>query len=182
MNDGPFGVALLRPYELFGLSGLDPIAHALFWTMVVNVGLYVAVSLVTSQTIIERSQANQFVDIFARHRGNGSGAVGPRSATCGACSPASSASRWPSRVPSLHARAQPPSRRREPADAEIVSYVERQLAGAIGASSARIMVASVLREEMHDIDEVMQILDEASELIVYSRRLEEEPGARGRDQ
>ena len=60
-----------------------------------------------------------------------------------------------------------------PADAEIVSYVERQLAGAIGASSARIMVASVLREEMHDIDEVMQILDEASELIVYSRRLEE---------
>jgi signal transduction histidine kinase len=60
-----------------------------------------------------------------------------------------------------------------PADADIVSYVERQLAGAIGASSARIMVASVLREEMHDIDEVMQILDEASELIVYSRRLEE---------
>ena len=60
-----------------------------------------------------------------------------------------------------------------PADADIVSDVERQLAGAIGASSARIMVASVLREEMHDIDEVMQILDEASELIVYSRRLEE---------
>ena len=54
-----------------------------------------------------------------------------------------------------------------------MSYIERQLAGAIGASSARIMVASVLREEMHDIDEVMQILDEASELIVYSRRLEE---------
>ena len=59
-------IALLRPYALFGLSGLDSIAHALFWTMVVNVGLYVAVSLVTSQTIIERSQANQFVDIFGR--------------------------------------------------------------------------------------------------------------------
>src|SRR6266498_2578186 len=35
VNDGPFGFALLRPYELFGLSGLDSIAHALFWTMVV---------------------------------------------------------------------------------------------------------------------------------------------------
>ena len=50
---------------------------------------------------------------------------------------------------------------------------ERQLAGAIGAASARIMVASVLREEMHDIDEVVQILDEASQLVVYSRQLEQ---------
>ena len=52
------------------------------------------------------------------------------------------------------------------ADLDIVSYSERQLAGAIGAASARIMVASVLREEMHDIDEVVQILDEASQLVV----------------
>jgi signal transduction histidine kinase len=59
------------------------------------------------------------------------------------------------------------------ADADIVHYAERQLAGAIGAASARIMIASVLREEMHDIDEVMQILDEASQLVVYSRQLEE---------
>ena len=35
------------------------------------------------------------------------------------------------------------------------------------------MVASVLREEMHDIDEVVQILDEASQLVVYSRQLEQ---------
>jgi len=35
------------------------------------------------------------------------------------------------------------------------------------------MVASVLREEMHDIDQVMQILDEASQLVVYSRQLEQ---------
>ena len=60
-----------------------------------------------------------------------------------------------------------------PADSDIVSYSERQLAGAIGAASARIMVASVLREEMHDIDEVVQILDEASQLVVYSRQLEQ---------
>ena len=35
------------------------------------------------------------------------------------------------------------------------------------------MVASVLREEMHDIDQVVQILDEASQLVVYSRQLEQ---------
>ena len=174
VNDGPFGVALLRPYELFGLSGLDPIAHALFWTMVVNVGLYVAVSLVTSQTIIERSQANQFVDIFARRRGEriwrGRATIGDLRRLL---------ARFlgePLAEAAFHRFTRERNRRLDdasPADAEIVSYVERQLAGAIGASSARIMVASVLREEMHDIDEVMQILDEASELIVYSRRLEE---------
>ena len=59
------------------------------------------------------------------------------------------------------------------ADSEFVTFIERQLAGAIGAASARIMVASVLREEMHDIDEVTRILDEASQLVVSSRRLEE---------
>ena len=139
----------------------------------VNVGLYVAVSLVTSQTIIERSQANQFVDIFRAASGEriwrGRATIGDLRRLLARFS----ASRWP-KPRSIASRA---SATRlddaSPADAEIVSYVERQLAGAIGASSARIMVASVLREEMHDIDEVMQILDEASELIVYSRRLEE---------
>ena len=175
VNEGPFGFVLLRPYELFGLSGLDSIAHALFWTMVVNIGLYIAVSLVTSQTIIERSQANQFVDIFGR------AAAGTRiwrgRATIGDLRRL--LARFlgePLAQAAFHRFTRERDRRLDdasPADADIVSYVERQLAGAIGASSARIMVASVLREEMHDIDEVMQILDEASELIVYSRRLEE---------
>ena len=64
VDNGPFGIALLKPYALFGLEGLDPIAHATIWTMLVNVGLFVGVSLMTSQSMIERSQAVQFVDIF----------------------------------------------------------------------------------------------------------------------
>src|SRR5829696_10078641 len=66
VDNGPFGIALLRPYALFGLEGLDPISHATIWTLLTNVGLFVAVSLVTSQSLIERSQAVQFVDIFKR--------------------------------------------------------------------------------------------------------------------
>ena len=64
VDNGPFGIALLKPYALFGLEGLDPISHAPIWTMLVNVGLFVGVSLMTSQSMIERSQAVQFVDIF----------------------------------------------------------------------------------------------------------------------
>ena len=58
------------------------------------------------------------------------------------------------------------------ADAELVHYVEVQLAGAIGGASARIMVASVVKEETLTIDEVRDILDEASQVVVYSHRLE----------
>ena len=69
VESGPLGFALLKPYALFGLDGLDPISHATIWTMLVNIGLFVGISLVTSQTMIERSQAVQFVDIFKSTEG-----------------------------------------------------------------------------------------------------------------
>ena len=37
---GPFGIELLRPEQLFGLTGLDNLTHSLFWSLLVNVGLY----------------------------------------------------------------------------------------------------------------------------------------------
>lgn len=43
--DGPFGIALLAPERLLGLGGLDPLTHALVWSLLVNVALYVGVSL-----------------------------------------------------------------------------------------------------------------------------------------
>ena len=45
IEQGLFGIALLKPLALFGLAGLDDISHALFWSMLANVGGYVAVSL-----------------------------------------------------------------------------------------------------------------------------------------
>jgi signal transduction histidine kinase len=58
------------------------------------------------------------------------------------------------------------------ADADLISFAERVLAGAIGAASARVMVGSVAKGEMVGIEEVMRILDEASQILQYSRQLE----------
>ena len=58
-------------------------------------------------------------------------------------------------------------------DARLVDRVERQLAGAVGSASARVMVASVAQEEPLGIDDVIEILDEASQLRGYARALEE---------
>jgi signal transduction histidine kinase len=60
-----------------------------------------------------------------------------------------------------------------PADAALVQFAETALAGAIGGASARIMVASAVKEDELSIDEVRSMLDEASQVIAYSHELKQ---------
>ncbi len=62
---GPFGMALLKPLELFGLQGFDMYSHALFWSLLFNLGSYLAVSLLTGQSRSEKSRARKFVEVFS---------------------------------------------------------------------------------------------------------------------
>jgi signal transduction histidine kinase len=64
------------------------------------------------------------------------------------------------------------SRQLQP-NADLIHFAERLLAGAIGASSARVMLASAVKEEPLSMDEVLGILDEASQIIAYSHQLEQ---------
>jgi Na+/proline symporter/signal transduction histidine kinase len=62
LERGPWGIALLRPEQLFGLSGLyDPVVHATFWSFTLNVGLYVLGSLLFQPSQSERRIATTFV-------------------------------------------------------------------------------------------------------------------------
>ncbi len=175
INDGPFGITMLKPYALFWLEGLDPITHALFWTMVINIGLFLIFSLIASQSVVERSQAVQFVDVFKET--SGGRRLWRGSATIGEVKRLLARFVGRVRMDAAFKKLEKTLQRDLPDDSaaggDVVSFAERQLAGAIGAASARIMVASVVREEMHDIDEMMEILDEASQVIEYSRQLEE---------
>jgi signal transduction histidine kinase len=60
-----------------------------------------------------------------------------------------------------------------PADAALVQFAETELAGAIGGASARIMVASTVKEDTLTINEVRSMLDEASQVIAYSHELKQ---------
>ena len=174
INEGPFGLAMLRPYQLFGLSGLNPIAHTMVWSMLLNGGSYVIISLLTSQSVLEHSQATLFVDVF-RHsetsrfwRGSASVEV-----------LRNLLSRFidPKRVGEIftHYATQHGldwSRQVE-ADAALVDFSEKQLAGVIGSASAHVMIASVVTEEPLSMEEVMNILNETSQVIAYSRQLEQ---------
>lgn len=177
MQHGLFGIELLRPQQLFGLRGLDEISHCLFWSMLANVGFYIGVSLAGRPSAAETGQATLFVDVFR----NTQGAAGSRfwrgSAHVDDLLPLLGRFLGPERARAafeLYAQRRGLSAVGAlEADADLVHYAETLLAGAIGSASARVMVASVVKEEPLGIDEVMNILDEASQVRAYSRQLEQ---------
>jgi Na+/proline symporter/signal transduction histidine kinase len=171
LEHGAFGIDWLKPRQLFGLQGLDQISHALFWSMLANVGGYVGVSLTRKPGAVERAQAILFVDAYA----HGCGAVGSHlwrgSASSAALLDLLRRFLGTARADEACARLNPQS-----SDAELVHFAEIQLAGAIGAASARTMIASVVDEQPLGLDEVMAMLDETSQAIGYSRQLEQKSG------
>ena len=64
LTAGPFGIQLLKPYELLGLQRFNPVSHAAFWSILVNLSVYIAVSVLSRPRAIEHTQAALFVDVF----------------------------------------------------------------------------------------------------------------------
>jgi Na+/proline symporter/nitrogen-specific signal transduction histidine kinase len=176
VTHGPFNIALLKPYALFGLTGIDQIAHSTFWSMLANIGAYTGVSLFTRPTRMEHNQAILFVDIFKRSAADSEALLWPGTAS----------------LPDLQSLLGRFLGRRNAeytlkryfqtstsgptddfmADPGLVSHAEKMLAGTIGSASARIMVRTILKEEPPGIDEVMNILDETRQVIAHSHELE----------
>ncbi|MFN3294736.1 MAG: sodium:solute symporter family protein, partial [Gemmobacter sp.] len=48
--EGPFGIDWLRPQALFGVGGMDPLIHAMFWSLALNTLMFCAGSLLTFPT------------------------------------------------------------------------------------------------------------------------------------
>ena len=177
LSDGLLGVALLRPQQLFGLAGLDQISHCMFWSMLANVGLYVGVSVAGRPRLVEVEQARAFVDVFRRTQGPERVLPATAGAGVGELLPLVGRFLGPERAREAfdaYARRRGVGRAEAlPADARLVHFAETQLAGVIGGASARVLVASVVQEAPPGLEEVMDILDEASQVRAYSRQLEE---------
>ncbi|BAL25263.1 PAS-domain containing protein [Azoarcus sp. KH32C] len=165
LEHGPFGIAALKPYALFGLDGLDRITHGLIWSLGISLGIYVGVSLFSSPTEDDRAVAGAFVDsiqtaterefsaslhwgdlaqVLARFLGNN---VARRE------------------MERLAAARGIPLELERAVDTELVGDVERLIAGAVGSSLARVVIASVTRERQDSIAGVLTLLSEASEQI-----------------
>ena len=174
LQHGPFGIELLKPYQLFGLNMFDPITHSVFWSMFANIGLLIGVSLFDRQNTMDRIQASLFIDVY-RHSGDThlwkgkamitelkdllARFIGPRQTD-----------RAFARYSSTH---HIDFSKDMQADAELVEFAERLLSGAIGAASARVMVSSIVEGEEISPEGIMKIIDETSQVLEYSHQLEE---------
>jgi Na+/proline symporter/nitrogen-specific signal transduction histidine kinase len=174
MSQGPWGISWLRPEAMFGLEGLDPLAHAAFWSLSINVLTLTVVSLLTTQSALERIQASVFVDVFKRGqvaRGNfvrGSATandlffvaervLGERRAAALFEAEARESGVDPDML--------------EPSPG-FIGRLERELAGSIGAASAHVMLSKVVSGSEVSLEEMMQMADETQQVIEYSQQLE----------
>lgn len=175
--EGLFGYAALRPTSLFGLGdGLDLISHGVLWSLLVNVGMYVWVSLFSRQTALDQIQALRFVEVFneaaARRASRLSRSTIPGDQLDAELvrflGPERAQAFWEDQAQSLKWQGRPPAQ----ADADLVAACEDKLAGAIGSASARIVVDSLGRIQPGGFEDVMWVLDEASQAIHHSHELE----------
>ncbi|QRZ14502.1 histidine kinase (plasmid) [Paracoccus methylovorus] len=171
--DGPFGFGLLAPQSLFGLGGFDDLTHSLFWSLLVNISLYVGLSVTGRASAREASQALLFVDVFQRGQAQpvfwrGRARLEDLRRLAGRFLGAARAEA----VFRDHARETGTALDSLTADARLVDRVERQIAGAIGTASARVMIESVAQEEPLSLRDVLEIIDEASQVRTYAHELE----------
>jgi PAS domain S-box-containing protein len=171
--NGPFGISWLRPQQLFGMSGWDPLAHGTFWSMLANIGALMIVSARWRPGVDERLRAAPFLDPYSQ-----------RPAVAGV---------WPGHVhvSDLLALAQRVVGERHAhrafaeqatalgrelqsnaaADRAWVQFTERLLAASIGAASARLVLTSLLRGSGMELGEVVAVLDEAGQELRFNRQI-----------
>jgi PAS domain S-box-containing protein/putative nucleotidyltransferase with HDIG domain len=144
IEHGPVGLTLLKPYQLFGLEGLGWFEHGVFWSLLVNISGYFIVSMITGhRSSTGYVQSELFVDIFKPEKKK----------------PYVSVDFSVTKLQNLLNRfLGEESVQRTFADYEqffngteeekrdLADYAEKILAGAIGATSARLAMASVVQK------------------------------------
>ncbi len=175
MTDGLLGISLLRPYPFLGLDSMGAFSHGTFWSLFLNSLFLVLFSYFGRQSSQERNQAEVFVDIFKYSTIFESSIVWKGTAY----------------VPDIRQllykflgrknvdaafrdfgkRHKIDWREHEQADFRIVNFAEKLLSGAIGTASARVMLATVVKEEDITYDDVFNILQESRQLISANKDL-----------
>lgn len=146
-QDGPFGLRLLAPTNLFGLGHWSELARAVVASLAVNVTLL----LLASRT----------------HWARGSSRAAD--GELGSADLHALAARF---LPSERVHALFDGTRREgAAGSALVERVEHDLAAVIGASSARLLIEVARRERRGQLDAVAAIVGEASQDLRFNQRV-----------
>lgn len=173
VQDGPFGLALLKPTSLFGLD-MPFIAHGALVSLAMNCLAFIAFSLLRKPTPIERLQASLFVSpdrplVMRNFR------LRRSSVTIGELKSVVSrylgAERADLAFGNFAGIPNGPTVDNEQAGLHVLRFAEHQLASAIGAASSRRVLSMLLSRSNVSRSEALQLLDDASAAIQQNRDL-----------
>ena len=172
VSEGLFGLAILRPQALFGVSA-EPLNHGVMWSLGLNTAFYILGSLSRIATPLERIQAAIFVPrepgpmpIHRRYR---------TSVTVDDLKDAISRYLGVERTErSFDAFARSESRNilgNDQADTKVIRFSEQLLTSAVGSSSARLILSLLFKRRDTDPKDAIRLLDDVSEAIQQNRDL-----------
>ena len=170
---GPFGINWLRPYAFFGIDGMDPTVHAVFWSLLLNTGVFIVMSLLTFPKPLERLQGAQFVNVFD-HSGQARGWHASVAASedlmimaqriLGA-SEAQALFRAAARAQGMTGHLPEPT----PA---FLERLERELSASVGTATAHAMVSQMVGAASVSVEDLLAVADESAQMLEYSSQLE----------
>ncbi|WP_343630905.1 ATP-binding protein [Fluviicola sp.] len=155
----------------------DLITTVLFWSLLLNTLGYTVGSVLTRQTALEQNQATLYVDIMNYSTDLDSGAVWKGKAFFPDIKSLLSRFLGEKRVTAeLNHFAQKQGidlAVQDELDPRLIGYSEKMLSSIVGASSAKILISSVVKEEKLSMEDVVNILEESQKIIAINKELQQ---------
>jgi signal transduction histidine kinase len=172
---GLFGMGWLRPQALFGTQGMDPLMHAIFWSLVANTSAFALGSILSFPDPVERIQGAAFVNAFdselqAERLGWTHGQAEPEALLAmaqrilgedalsffeAAARDQGKAGFLPDLTPSF------------------LAGLERRLAGSVGAATAHAMISQLFGRATVTVEDLLAVATESAQIMEYSAQLED---------
>jgi Na+/proline symporter/nitrogen-specific signal transduction histidine kinase len=173
LSAGPWGIGWLRPQALFGVEGIDPILHAIYWSLSLNTGAFVAGSLLSFPTPVERMQGLAFVNAFERDAGaRGWSRGGAEAEDLLMMSQGILGAEEAQAFFEAEAGLQGKAGFLPDTTPEFIGRLERRLAGAVGTATAHAMIAQFAEGAAVTAQDLMAVASEAQQILGYSTQLE----------
>ena len=174
IQEGPWGITLLKPFQLFGLDYLDPIPHAVFWSLLFNILSYLAISVSFKGNYRERNYAEMFVDIDKYITNHEDAFVWKGTAYIRDIQKVLQrflGEERTKRALTIFNLKYNVDKNITTADARFIKFAENLLTGHIGTASAKILISSVIKEDKISLPEVLRILEESKENLIINKKL-----------
>ena len=160
--------------DAFRIEGLNPISNAAYWSITFNLLAFYAVSIISKQNGKDANQSYLFVDVFEYSKNIENSTIWRgkarlrdlRQALTGFIGKINTEQRL-----KQIAKANNLSLSETYADPILVTQTEKILAGFVGSTSARLIIAAISKEEQIGMSEVIHLLQKSRDLQASNAEL-----------